>query len=58
MALFSTEDHFCPLYLPTLFNVLFLHNPLGILLVGLFLNILLNWTVLLFFFVIQIIYIC
>ncbi len=36
MALFSREDHFCHLYLSTLVNVLFLHKPLQIVLVGLF----------------------
>ncbi len=42
MALFNKEDNF----LPTLVNVLFLHKPVWILLVGLFLNILPNWNVL------------
>ncbi len=42
MALFSREDHFFNLFLPTLVNVLFLHKPVRILLVGLFLNILPN----------------
>ncbi len=50
VALFSREDHFCHLFLHTLVNVLFLHKPVQILLVGLFLNILPNWN----FFVIQI----
>ncbi len=43
MALFSREDHFCHLFLV---NVLFLHKPVLILLVGLFLNILPNWNIL------------
>ncbi len=42
MALFSREDHFCHVFLPTLVNVLFLHKPVRILLVGLFLKILPN----------------
>ncbi len=40
MALFSREDHFFHLFLPTLVNVLFLHKHVQILLVGLFLKIL------------------
>ncbi len=46
MALFSRENYFCHLCLPTLVNVLFLHKPVRILLVVLFLNILPNWNVL------------
>ncbi len=46
MALFSREDHFFHLFLPTLVNVLFLHKHVQILLVGLFMNILPNWNVL------------
>ncbi len=46
MALFSREDNFSHLFLPTLINVLFLHKPVRILLAGLFLNILPNWNVL------------
>ncbi len=41
-ALCSGEDHRCNLFLPTLVNVLFLHKPVRILVVGLFLNILPN----------------
>ncbi len=37
MALFSREDHFCHVFL--LVNVLSLHKPVRILLVGLFLDI-------------------
>ncbi len=43
MALFSREGHFCHLFFPTLVNVLFLHKPVHILLVGLFMNIMPNW---------------